>query len=94
MAFIGWFLQNASAASHAQTNLAFQLKGVTVAQAMSRDCPRVTPNLTLTRLVQEEVLGRGHRCFLVTENSHLQGLLTLHEVKAIPREKWDEVRVA
>ena len=93
MAFIGWFLQNAAAASHAQANLGLLLRGVTVAQAMTAECPRVAPDLTVARLVQEEVLGRGHRCFFVADNGHLQGLLTLHEVKAIPQERWDAVRV-
>jgi Zn-dependent protease/CBS domain-containing protein len=93
MAFIGWFLQNAAAASHAQANLRGLLRGVTVAQAMTTDCPRVARDLTLARLVQEEVLGRGHRCFLVAEDSHLEGLLTLHEVKTVPQDRWGDVSV-
>lgn len=93
MAFIGWFLQNAAAASHAQASLSELLRGVTVAQAMTRDCPRVAADLPLDRLVQEEVLGRGQRCFFVAHNSHLRGLVTLHEVKAVPRERWRQVRV-
>lgn len=93
LAFIGWFLENAARASYAQASLSEILRGVPVAQAMTRDCPRVAGDLPLDRLVQEEVLGRGRRCFLVADNSHLRGLLTLHEVKAVPRERWGEVRV-
>jgi CBS domain-containing protein len=44
-------------------------------------------------LVQEEVLGKGSRCFVIAEDGHLEGLLTLHEVKAVPRERWGAVRV-
>jgi len=93
LAFIGWFLQNAAAASHAQASLGELLRGVTVAQAMTRDCPRVAGDLLLDRLVQEEVLAKGRRCFLVADDGHLRGLLTLHEVKAVPRERWGQVRV-
>ena len=93
LAFIGWFLQNAAAASHAQASLKELLRGVTVAQAMARDCPRVAGDLSLDRLVQEEVLAKGRRCFLVADDGHLGGLLTLHEVKAVPRERWGQVRV-
>ena len=93
LAFIGWFLQNAAAASHAQASLKELLRGVTVAQAMARDCPRVAGDLSLDRLVQEEVLAKGRRCFLVADDGHLRGLLTLHEVKAVPRERWGQVRV-
>ena len=66
---------------------------MTVAQAMTRDCPRVAGDLSLDRLVQEEVLAKGRRCFLVADDGHLRGLLTLHEVKAVPRERWGQVRV-
>ena len=93
MTLIGWFLQNAAAASYAQSSLQDLLRGVTVAQAMTRDCSRVAQNFPLDRLVQEEVLGGGRRCFVVVDDSHLRGLLTLHEVKAIPRERWGQVTV-
>ena len=39
--FIGWFLQNAAAASYAQASAQHALSGVTVEQVMSRECPRV-----------------------------------------------------
>jgi len=93
MAFIGWFLENAARVSYAQASLGELLRGVTVAGAMTRDCPRVSGDLPLDRLVHEEVLGKGRRCFLVADNSHLRGLVTLHEVKAVPRERWGQVRV-
>ena len=92
MALIGWFLQNAAAVTHAQANLRGLLAGVTVAQAMTPEGPRVTGDWTLERLVQEEVLGAGRRCFLVTDDGHLRGLLTLHEVKTVPRERWGDVK--
>ena len=93
MAFIGWFLENAARASYTQASLGELLRGVTVADAMRRDSPRVAGDLPLDRLVHEEVLGKGRRCFLVADNSHLRGLVTLHEVKAVPRERWGQVRV-
>jgi Zn-dependent protease len=91
MAFIGWFLQNAAAATYAQASLRELLRGVTVGQAMTRECPRVAEDIPLDRLVQDEVLGKGRRCFFVADDGHLRGLLTLHEVKAVPRDRWGEV---
>lgn len=88
MALIGWFLQNAAAATAAQSTFRELLRGVTVEQAMTRECLRVTPNLTLDRLVEQEVIGRGRHCFVVAEDSRLQGLLTVQDVKAVPREEW------
>lgn len=43
--------------------------------------------------MREEVLGAGRRCFVVTDDGHLGGLLTLHEVKAVPRDRWGDVTV-
>jgi len=93
MALIGWFLHSAVAAGRAQAALRDLLRGATVSQAMARDCPSVAPDLTLERLVHDEVLGAGHRCFVVAEDGHLRGLLTLHEVKGVPREQWSRAKV-
>jgi CBS domain-containing protein len=93
MALIGWFLQNAVVGGRAEAALRGLLRGTTVSQAMGHEYPSVAPGLTLDRLVQEQVLGAGRRCFVVAENGHLRGLLTLHEVKAVPRERWGRVTV-
>jgi CBS domain-containing protein len=92
MALIGWFLQNAAIATKADATVRELLRGVTVAQAMTRDCPRISRDVTLERLVHTEVLGGGRRCFLVTDNGHLEGLVTVHEVKAVPRDRWPAVK--
>ncbi len=93
MALIGWFLQSPVAAGRAEAALRELLRGVTVRQAMAGDCVSVAPELTLDRLVQEEVLGTGRRCFVVAEDGRLRGLLTLNEVKGVPRERWDRAKV-
>jgi Zn-dependent protease len=92
-ALIGWFLQNAASAASQQTSVRRWLRGVTVAQAMTRECARVPGDMLLDKLVHDEVLGAGQRCFLVTEDGRLRGLLTLHEVKAVPRDRWAAVPV-
>jgi len=93
IALIGWFLQNAVAAGRAEATLRELLRGATVSQAMARDCVPVAPDLTLEQLVHDEVLGAGRRCFVVAEDGQLRGLLTLHEVKGVPREQWSRAKV-
>jgi Zn-dependent protease/CBS domain-containing protein len=88
IALIGWFLDNAARQSGAQVSTAALLRGVSVAQAMTRQCPRVPGGLSLERLVQDEVLGAGRRCFFVVDADRLRGVLTLGDVKAIPRDRW------
>jgi len=90
---IGWFLENAAASTEAEASLRALLRDITVAQAMTHECSRVARDRTLGQLVREEVLGAGRRCFLVTDDGRLQGLVTLHQIKQVPPEQRDMVRV-
>lgn len=88
LAFIGWFLQNAAAASFAQTNIQEALRGIKVSQVMNRDYPTVPSILSLNQVVEEKVLAGGQRTFFVSDNGHPRGLLTLRDVTAVPQPKW------
>jgi len=94
LAFIGWFLGNAAVGSYRQLTLQQILQGHAVSEAMTRDCLTVPPDLTLVRLVNEHVLPSGNQCFVVTTDSHIQGLITLKIIKAVPREMWATKKVA
>jgi len=88
LVFIGWFLQNAAASTYSQTNLQHAMEGITVGEVMNCDCERVTPLTPLSQLVRERVLSGGQRCFFVTEDDHLLGMLTLKDIARIPEPKW------
>lgn len=91
LVLMGWFLQNAAAASYAQSNLQQSLRGVTVGQVMTRDCPLVSSRLPLAQLVEDKILSGGQRCFLVADDSGLRGVLALRDVAAVPRMNWGRV---
>jgi Zn-dependent protease len=86
--FIGWFLENAAASSYRQLALQDILRGHTVSELMTRDCPTVPPQLTIQQLVNEQILTSGHRCFPVVEGTRVLGLITIHDIKSVPREQW------
>lgn len=88
---IGWFLQNAAAASYAQTNMSRSLRDVKVTQVMTREYPTAPSNIVLQQLVEEHVLTGARRVFFISDNEHLRGVLTLREVAAVPRENWRHV---
>jgi Zn-dependent protease/CBS domain-containing protein len=88
IAFIGWFLLQASQASYAQIKLADGLKGVRVQDIMSRDCASVDSRSNVKMFVEEHLLRSGRRCYVVERDGHLVGLVTPHEVKSIAPEKW------
>jgi Zn-dependent protease/predicted transcriptional regulator len=88
IAFIGWFLLQASRESYVQVGLAPALQGVRVADVMTRDCPTVDGWLNLQNFVEQELLRTGRRCFIVVEKGEMTGLVTPHEIKQIDRAKW------
>ncbi len=91
LVLIGWFLQNAAASSYAQSNLQHSLRGVEAGQVMRRDCARVPGHILLEQLVEESILGRGQRCFFVTDGNVLQGMVSLRDVTQLPRPEWGQV---
>ena len=94
LAFIGWFLESAASAQIMQSAVQNLLAGRTVAQAMGGRCAAVAEDLTLQRLVDEHVLAQGERCFLVNRGARTLGLVTLHQVKRVPRAEWGTASVA
>lgn len=91
--FIGFFLRNASASTYEQLALESALSGVTVRDIMRAAPETVPPDETLEELVQNRVL-RGHgRCFPVVAAGEFAGLVTLTDVRAVPREQWPETSV-
>ena len=93
LAFIGWFLLDASRGSYVQVELMEGLRGRRVADLMEQDCPTVAGHLSLQDFVHEYLLRSGRRCYAVMQNSHLAGLITPHEVKLVDRELWPQTSV-
>ena len=88
IAFIGWFLESAAGAQVQQQMVQGLLVGHKVSAAMGNSCTHVSGDTPLQKLVDQEVLTHGRRCFLVDEGDRVVGLLTLHDMKAIPRSLW------
>jgi len=93
LAFIGWFLLNAATASYRQVVLEDVLEGVPVSRLMRADPPSISPDLTISRLVDEYLMGTDERAFPVVQDDRLQGLVCLEDVRKVPREKWETTQV-
>jgi Zn-dependent protease/CBS domain-containing protein len=92
--FIGWFLQNAAATEAQGSTMRNALEGATVGQAMGPREPVVASRMKLRQLVEEYVLTRGERYFLVADDGNPRGIVTLKDVTAIDRDRWDWTSVA
>ncbi|MBN2548333.1 MAG: site-2 protease family protein [Anaerolineales bacterium] len=88
LAFIGWFLQNAAAATYAQMNLQESLSGVKVSQVMTSDCQQVQSLTPISQIVDERILTGGQRCFFVADEDELKGILTLKDISKLAQPKW------
>jgi Zn-dependent protease len=94
LAFIGWFLMQASGATVMHVEAESALRGLRVADAMSQDCERVDGTLNLETFVSDHLMRTGRRCYLVMNDGRLAGLVTPHEVKAVDRANWPVTRIA
>jgi Zn-dependent protease len=86
--FIGWFLLNASQATTAQVRFRSALAGVTAEDVMTRDCLQLPGSISVADMVEHHLLKSGTRCALIMDGDRFRGLVTLHEVKKVPRDEW------
>jgi Zn-dependent protease/CBS domain-containing protein len=90
---IGLFMRGASQTSYQQLLLRQSLEGEKVSRFMNSSPVTVNPSLSVSDLVDDYVYRYHHKLFPVVSNSHLLGCVTTKEIKELPREKWDRVRV-
>jgi Zn-dependent protease/CBS domain-containing protein len=90
---IGWFLRNAARASYQQVLLRDVLFGITVRQVMDYECPLIPPDTHLRDVVEQYILPTGRSCFPVTRGAELEGMVTLQQIKKIPRARWASASV-
>lgn len=88
MTLIGWFLLDAARSSAVQLETTESLRGLSVSDVMVQDCPVVDGHTNLQTFADEYLLRTGQRCFIVTGNNRIVGLITTHEVKEVERNKW------
>jgi Zn-dependent protease/CBS domain-containing protein len=93
---IGIFLNGAAIASYRQELVSDALGGVRVSQVMARDLPDVAPSATVDQLVHDRIMGSDSRCFLVRDDggvNGLAGLVSIDDVRTVPRDRWTSTRV-
>lgn len=93
MVFIGWFLHSASVRGYSQVVTESVLKGKTAKDLMTRDFETVPGSLSVRELVDEHILKKRERVFMVEDESGISGIVCLEDVKALPRKEWENARV-
>lgn len=93
-AFIGWFLQNAAEGTYRQALADQTFRGVRVSDVMTPNPVTVEPGLTIAELVDEYIMGRHLRGVPVVLGDRLLGIITITDIKHLPRENWRQVFVS
>ena len=91
---LGLFLHEAADMSYQQLILKKALVGVPVKDVMSKDVIAVSPDLPLDKLVNEYFFKHRYMGFPVVESGILKGIVTLHNVKEIPNERWPSTKTS
>ena len=90
---IGWFLNNAATNSYQDLLVRTMLEGTRVRQIMTLDPETVPAHLSLQELMDEYFYNRSYQSFPVIKDGHPIGLVTLNQVKQVPRDKWSQRNV-
>lgn len=88
IAFIGWFLSSAADASRRDVTLREHLSGIKVKDVMNTQPGSISPETTVEQVVAN-IFQRLHgRAVPVCHNDKLLGIVTIDDVKKVPREQW------
>ncbi len=93
LAFIGWFLLNAATQSYQQVVIQDILEGIPVSRLLRTDIHTLSPELLVSDLVDHYIMGTDERSFPVLEGDQLVGLVSLEDVRKVPRKEWEFTRV-
>ena len=94
LALIGMFIKSAADGGYQQLLSGNILQGIKVSEIMTRDLITVNKSITLDRLVDDYFLKHRFNSYPVVSDGTLLGMVSIHDVKKIPREEWRDVNVS
>lgn len=83
MAFVGWFIQSAAAASRQREMVNASLSGKKVREVMRSDFPTVRPGSSVQELVQEHMMKEFERAYIVMLGETFYGIVTASDVRRV-----------
>ena len=93
IALIGWFIHSAATRGYQQVLMKDMLKDLRAKDLMNRDFETVSTNLSVQELVEDYVLKKKERAFLVSDAGDLQGIVCLEDIKTVAPERRASTRV-
>lgn len=93
LGLIGLFLRASAQASYRQLVIRRALKGMSVGDLMSSNVVTVSPAATISEAMDQTFMKHHYHGFPVVEDGHVQGIISLHDLKQIDREAWERTTV-
>ncbi len=93
LAFIGWFLAGMAGQQLRYAQLRETLKGVRVRDVMNGGATMIPAGIDLRSLVEHYIALTSRRSFLVGDGDRWAGLVSVTDIKAVPRNKWPQTTV-
>jgi Zn-dependent protease len=93
LAFIGWVLQIAAMQSYRPVTLRKVLRGVMARDAVAGDCPIISQQLSVGQLVRDYILVSGQRYFIVARGARLEGVVSMPNIKKVPKRRRNSTTV-
>lgn len=93
LAFIGWFLLDAARSTYLQAGVVVGLRGHSVSELMQQDCGTVKAYISVRDFVDQFLLRSRSRCFLVTRDQEVAGIVSDADTARVPRENWEQTSV-
>ena len=93
IALIGWFIHSAATRGYREVLVKEVLKDVRIKDLMETTFETVEGSISVQELMEDYILKKRERTFLVTEAGNLEGIVCLEDVKAIPAEKRQDTTV-
>ena len=84
---LGWFIRSGAETSLKQTIMGEALAGVMVGDIMTRNVLTIPPNMTVQQLITDYFLVQPHGGYPVTQDGQILGLVTLQNVRSIPKDE-------
>jgi Zn-dependent protease len=85
---IGFFLRSASQSGYSQVLFRRYLESVRVGTVMRSDVVTLSPSMTLEAAVLDYFLRHSYQSFPVTSGKRLIGMISMEEIRRVPREEW------
>lgn len=89
---LGWFLSTLASSAYQQQIVRTRLSHLPVADVMSAPVVFARGDMDLEALIDEFFLGQRHSRYPLHMNGEVVGLVSLSQVKSVPRDRWRETR--